>query len=85
MAVAEDAVWRGETSLSVCLGFRENLPGGRGSMQTLWVCCLGSHHGGWMELPGGLSPQHLLPPTFLTDSLAFSFFPPYAQDGGRMT
>ena len=28
---AEDAVWRGETSLSVCLGFQENLPGGGGS------------------------------------------------------
>ena len=38
-----------------------------------------------MGVPELSSPLHLLPPAFLTDaSLGFSFFPPYAQDGGGM-
>lgn len=38
-----------------------------------------------MEVPGGLSPLCLLPLAFLTgSSLAFSFFPPHAQESGRV-
>lgn len=49
-AAAEDAVWRGETSPSVCLGFQEDLSGGGGSTQAclfMSAAQVAIREGGW--------------------------------------